>query len=410
MKYGASELQVLLACLRYYFGTVTATEVVALVRSVVDWEEIVRLAIDRGVMPLLYQALKQLDAECVPRAILLQLQALHRMNGLKNIAHTKELLNVMARLELAGIETIAFKGVALAAACYGNVALRQFNDLDLLVRQQDFWRAKEILLELGYRSTCLAAAEQEMYHRHLQISLAQSDADTKMLNQRFADSPLHCNPEHSIDLHWGIPPRQIANPARVELIWQNPHKIELMGRSIATFSPEVALVTQCLNVAKDALDRPIKPICDIAQVVKAYPQLDWHLAVAIASQLRCQRLFEIGLGLMHDLLDVPLPKFIIATLDRTPVRNERSDRDLIPVIIIRKLYPFTTLDRSWEMIFTIGFQLQFLLTNLLSPNELDRQFIPLPPRLSWLYYFVRPIRLLLTYIPWRKLTIETSEL
>ena len=40
----------------------------------------------------------------------------------------------------------------MAIAAYGNLALRQFTDLDLLVRQEDALRAREILLGNGYRT------------------------------------------------------------------------------------------------------------------------------------------------------------------------------------------------------------------------------------------------------------------
>ncbi|AFY93436.1 hypothetical protein Cha6605_2367 [Chamaesiphon minutus PCC 6605] len=315
-----SEAVVLLNCLRLYFNTTSAREVISLLTPDLNWQVLVQTAIDRGVMPLLYQSLKQIaiaehganDGKLVPRSVMVQLQNLHRMNGLNNIAQSKELLQVLALLESAGIKAIAFKGPSLAASVYGNVALRQFNDLDILVRLQDFWQAKAVLVDRGYRSPLSKQSEIDLFNEQLQIPLVYRDPETTMFNQRFQFSLLHSNPERGIDLHWGIPPRRILNLDRFDRQWENLMQIDLMGKQINTFSPELTLVIQALNIAKDSYsDISFKQVCDVAQVIQAYPDLNWHLAWKIAAELRTQRLFLMGLGISHDLLDLPLPPFML---------------------------------------------------------------------------------------------------
>jgi hypothetical protein len=52
----------------------------------------------------------------------------------------------------------------LAETLYGNVALRQFSDLDLLVRSSDLSRIKAAWAELGYEpGVCLAQAAERDY-------------------------------------------------------------------------------------------------------------------------------------------------------------------------------------------------------------------------------------------------------
>ena len=133
----------LMACLRFYFGTATANEIICLPEP--DWAVLLQMAIDKGVMPLLYQSLKTLNLEQMPPSCLIQLQQCHRMNGLHNISQTRELLRILDQLQASGIEAIAFKGAIIAASAYGNVALRQFNDLDILVKQQDFCRLSTLI-------------------------------------------------------------------------------------------------------------------------------------------------------------------------------------------------------------------------------------------------------------------------
>ena len=61
-----------------------------------------------------------------------------------------ELLNIHRHLAARGLEVLPYKGPSLAETLYGNVALRQFSDLDLLIRRHDVLKVKAALAELGY--------------------------------------------------------------------------------------------------------------------------------------------------------------------------------------------------------------------------------------------------------------------
>ncbi len=50
---------------------------------------------------------------------------------------TAELKAVMGWLEAGDVPAIAYKGPTLAAWAYGDIALREFCDLDILVRPSD---------------------------------------------------------------------------------------------------------------------------------------------------------------------------------------------------------------------------------------------------------------------------------
>jgi hypothetical protein len=390
------EFTVLLGCMRFYLGTATAAEMTSQLTADLDWEMLVQTAIDRGVMPLLYESLKKIaDPELVPRSVMIQLKTLNRMNGLNNIAQTKELLKILALLESEGIEAIAFKGPILAASAYGNVAMRQFNDLDILVRLQDFWRTKTVLMGQGYQSADSKENEIKHFKDHLQIPLAYRDPETTMFNQRFQPSLLHSNPERSIDLHWGIPPRHILNPDRFKRQWENLSQIELMGKQIKVLSPELTLVIQSLNVAKEFdLHIPFKQVCDLAQVIQVHPNLNWNIAWEIASELCTQKLFIMGLGITHDFLDIELPPFILEKCNTSkPIdwqiffMNPRIHQTYLQNWIVR----LKTLNWSWYSLLVIG--------RYLSPNQDDFDVLSLPSYLFFMYYIIRPVRLLIKLLP-----------
>jgi len=65
---------------------------------------------------------------------------------------TAELVRLMGLLKAAGVPAVTFKGPVLAAMAYGSIELRQFSDLDILVRQTDLPRVAEILTAERYLS------------------------------------------------------------------------------------------------------------------------------------------------------------------------------------------------------------------------------------------------------------------
>jgi hypothetical protein len=400
------DFTVLLACIRYQFGTTTAQEVTNSLTTDFNWDRLVRTAIERGVMPLLYGSLKSIDPALVPRATMMKLQHLHRMNGLNNLSQTQELLKLLTQLDNAGIEAIAFKGAALAVSAYGNLSCRQFNDLDILVRRRDFWQAKAILTTDGYRPNFTASQERDVFDRYLQTSLSRSNSEAQMFERQFQASLLHCHPARSIDLHWGIPPRQVWQIDRFEVLWQNLQHVDLLGRSIDTFSPETTLVVQCLNIAKEPWKRSFKQVCDAAQIIQTYPQLNWDLALALAAELRCQRLFSIGLQIVHNLLDISLPDRIQARFgDRqttTAAQIFAENPPPTPLWWWEYTNRLQTIDRWWDGLFIhahyLSMQLKSVLKSMLVPTDLDREFLPLPARLSVLYYLIHPFRLLVKYL------------
>jgi Uncharacterised nucleotidyltransferase len=415
------DLTILSACMRYYLHTATAREVTRLLTPDLDWENLVQTAISQGVMPLLYQSLKEIsllesgtnDAELVPKAVIVQLHYLNRMNGLHNFAQTKELLKLLAQLERAGIETIAFKGPVLAASVYGNVALRQFGDLDILVRYRDFWQAKAVLENEGYQSSGTFTKDEIRedilpFHLYLQVTLSQNAPESMMFNRRFQSSLLHSNSSRSIDLHWGIPPRRVWNPARFDRLWDNLNSIDLMGKTIKTCSPEATLVIQCLNVAKTPWEKSLKQICDVVQIGRSHPDLDWHLALQLSSELRSQRSFLIGLRMTRDRLNVPLPQFILDKLIESQPTDEKIAKSYdkcawdVPYLWFQYTHQLRTSDRGWDRLFITGIYLQWLLVITISPSPLDREFVAIPHNLDFLYYLIRPMRLLIQYLPFRR--------
>lgn len=84
---------------------------------------------------------------------------------------------------------------------------------------------------------------------------------------------------------------------------------ELEGFRILAFPPEDQLLFLCVHAAKH-LWSDLKWICDVAELIRAFPDLDWHLALRQAALVRNERTLLLGLALAQRLLGAELPAWV----------------------------------------------------------------------------------------------------
>src|SRR5205823_10966278 len=122
----------------------------ALAARRLDWARFVELAEFHGVIQLVCASLEKAGVT-PPAAVALPLRHGFRLRACDAVKKSAELLRVLECLRAASIRAIPFKGPALAASAYGNVALRVSVDLDVLVHPDDAPRAGRLLATIGYR-------------------------------------------------------------------------------------------------------------------------------------------------------------------------------------------------------------------------------------------------------------------
>src|SRR6185503_3654700 len=99
----------------------------------VDWEYVFQLARRHSVVPLVYLQLERHAPDLVPQPFLAKLKKHYIENSARNTVLTAELCRLISLFAAAGIEAIPYKGPVLSLFAYGDVALRRFVDLDVIV-------------------------------------------------------------------------------------------------------------------------------------------------------------------------------------------------------------------------------------------------------------------------------------
>lgn len=117
-----------------------------------DWEYIFEIAKSHNVAPLMYPNLKRLnEIHEIPPHIMTQFRKNYHITWVRNTKMYNDLAILLKEFSSNGIEPILIKGAALAQVVYKNIALRTMSDADMLIRKEDAHKARDILLDQGYK-------------------------------------------------------------------------------------------------------------------------------------------------------------------------------------------------------------------------------------------------------------------
>jgi hypothetical protein len=247
---------------------------------------LIRLALRHRVLPLLYRSVQTIGADLVPPSVWADLQHHFHANAQRNLLLGGTLLRLLRLLARHDIPVLPYKGPVLAMAAYGNLALRQFGDLDILVRQQDVQRAKELLLAQGYR-----------WWEQRPITL--------LPRQRKVYELISADGQVLVELHWAITSSTFYVPLDPARLWERLETVVLLGLPVRTLTPEHLLLILCVHGAKHHWHR-LAWICDIAALLHVSAEMDWQHLLAQADQLGCRRMLLLGVLLAQTLLGTTL--------------------------------------------------------------------------------------------------------
>lgn len=384
------EPQLLLYCARTEVNSACAKSIKRLVNDGLDWEVLLRLAAQHRVVPLLYQALNKTCSDGVPPEIMGRLRVAFHANARRNLFLTKALIKLLNHFQTAGIKAVPYKGPIVAATIYGDLTLRQFSDLDILVHPDNVLVAKETLLAQGY---------------HPQDDLTPAE-EINLLRNRRAQSFLSEDGKIGLDLQWGISVLPYyAFPIETDAFWRRLEPTSLAGASVKNMPMGDVLHILCVHGSRHCWER-LAWICDIAELIRHYPTLDWLKIIAEARLQGNERMLLLGLLLASDLLGATLPEGVWLEVQTDPIAKslatEVRQRFLgnlgPPAGFNHDLFRIRMRERWRDKSTYLLDRLPDLLRSVFVPTPADRSTIVLPTILSFLYYFIRPLRLFNHYL------------
>jgi hypothetical protein len=347
-------------------------DITSLLTPDLDWERVLESAEQHRLIPAMHSALKGKNG--VPST----LRVRAHKHAWRVLHFTVELTKIARCFEQRGIEFLAHKGPALAQLLYRNSSMRQFGDLDVIVRSKDFDRAKSALLELGYDSRLSLSPRQE---------------------QAFLRSGYECsfsvNSERNLlELQWQIVPRFCSINFDIDALFSRCRQIDLDGVSLQTMGHEDLLLVLCVHAAKHEWAQ-LGMLRDIAALANF--TLDWNWIVTEAHRLGILKVLQVSLLAAGKLFNLYFP---------TQLPSVNQGMDAIASAVVARLQH--NYDPNTESIRYFRAQLhtrerwrdraKFVWRLATTPSVQEWQAVRIPDRYFPLYRGVRIARLMKRFL------------
>jgi hypothetical protein len=276
--------------------------------SAEGWQALQDHAVLHGFAGLLARNLQwAADRMGISMPIVGPLEAVRRGQLVQHLARKAAARRVCAALEERGIPFIVFKGIVLAEEVYGDLSLRGFRDLDVLVPADRVDGAFATCVELGYRLTQFDHARDYVRAGAHAAGMVHADGS-------------------GVDLHWSIA-HDMLEPERIARVWAGarpaPPGAFLPGSRLA---PEMTLIHLAKHFHSHQYASP-KPLVDFFVTAR-------RLGDSIDPGRLARGATELGLLPVLDVAAGLCDRCFIAEILPSPLRARVST---MPARIARKV-------------------------------------------------------------------------
>ena len=300
----------------------------------------------------------------------------------RNMLMSAELLKLIKLLQENDIESLAFKGPTLAQMAYRDITMRQFGDIDILIRKKDRYTMMDLLMKENFIP---------------EIDLKKSTKET------FFDSVnvigFH-NPSTGvyIEIHWELLSKNYAINWEEKVLWEKQETTLINQKEIPVLRLEQLLLYLCVHGAKHLFER-LEWVCDIDRSIRANPHIDWSYLLDEAEKLGIKRMLLLGLALSQQLFKLELPQIV----QKEIVQDKELPKIISRVIEInfsetsQEGRSYSSFGLLLNMRENLSDKLRFASHGLFAPKFDDFKFIQLPKYFAFLYPLIRPYRLITKY-------------
>ncbi len=253
-----------------------------------DWKALLTLAEEHGVLAQLDSQLRLAAADIsIPQEVDALLRKRHREQLISTLGMTAEMFRILGDLAAAGVEAMVVKGPVLSVRAYGDPGLRQYVDLDFLIRARDLLAATRVLIDCRYESDVPIEAMEAGKIPGEYLFLKPG---TRLL----------------MELHTEQTFRYFPRPLPMEDYFARRTEVGLDGNRVPALSEEDEFVLICIHGAKHFWER-LMWISDVAAMIVRCKGLDWDAAQKSARAVGAERMVNVALQLVEDLLHCEIP-------------------------------------------------------------------------------------------------------
>ena len=352
-----------------------AERIAAACQGGIDWDVFLSL-VDRHRVLVLHDALRRVLGDRLPDRVYEQLKSRKAEACKLALRHAAELLRLNKAFRAQGIEMLPLKGMMLSLQLFGDPAMRSARDLDLLVRPEKLDEADRILRDAGYRLAvpdCELTPKRRKWVRQHSHHFGYYHDDRRQL----------------IELHWRL---LLWKTEHVAELWNHCEATSWMGTSFLNLKDDALLLLLCDHGAKHQWSRT-KWLSDVAGLLAQERRFSWENILALADRFDLALALAQAGMLMRWLYEIPLPQPWLGL-----VANEKRSVPLaahaVDAMLLSEKEQFALPARLKNAVYPVRIRKRLrghvsLSSCLLSTDEFKE--CPLPDRLFWLYFPLRPL-------------------
>jgi len=274
-------------------------QLLSLLHEELDWRYILSVTEWNHVMNPLYLTLTQsLFSSIIPPAIQTKLHQRFSSSLSQTMLLSEELKNLVTLFAGNKIAMILLKGPIIAQLVYIQPALREYADLDILIRFEQLALVKELLQNNGYQlyEGIYLEPFYLKYHHHL------------IFFKRKGNMPV------AVEIHWHIIPSVAPIKLDVESLWSSSVEVSLADCLVRRLSWENMLFQLSTSLILDE-HISLRLFCDITQLIHRYgSELDWQALIESARRAQGLNVLYNALWYSRAYLNVALPEQILNTI------------------------------------------------------------------------------------------------
>lgn len=271
----------------------------ALIAQVEDWDYLITTIIARGIGPLFYKKLPLLtNSTLIPAEISKKLQQVYYKTFSRSMVLYEHFRKVSTAFNIHQIHVIALKGIYLSEWLYHDIGLRQFSDIDLLVKEEDAANCLSILENLGYDGS--------------EYSLST------FVTSQFTKNSIHYPPMIkdgvSIEVHTKLHRNTQSYQVILPKIWSNCSEAIINNVPILVLNDIDLLIYLCLHLDKHFKGGHIQFTCftDISNLLeKDADTMDWEKLIEVCQLYRCEDIVFLYIVMVNKFIHVTVPQQIL---------------------------------------------------------------------------------------------------
>jgi len=226
------------------------------------------------------------------------LRAAFLENGVRALNLAGELAVVVEILEAAGVAPLAYKGPALAVQAFGDASLRDYSDLDLVVRKEDLAAAGAALARAGFKDLFDPGANRAVLLRdghHLQYQRGGV----------------------LVEVHWRFGKSVFGFAEQLSGLWERAETVDIRGRRVRALSVPDHLLALAIHSSKTMWASLDAVVCMVRLAAQLAPR-EWPEVMARARAWRCDEALRVSLLLAERMLGAPCRRGLAEHLPATP--------------------------------------------------------------------------------------------